>query len=77
MKYKIENQLISTIFPKLVFILFFSLSVMISLGNIDRWILSEPIAMAENYLISNSFYPQLNQENISGVSVYPPGLAIL
>ena len=77
MKYKIENQLISTIFPKIVFILFFSLSVMISLGNIDRWILSEPIAMAENYLINNSFYPQLNQENISGVSVYPPGLAIL
>ena len=48
---------------------------MISLGHVDRWILAEQIAMAENYLTNKSFYPLTNQENTID-SVYPPGLAI-
>ena len=74
---KIEKLFNNAKSPFLVFIFFFIFSVMISLGHVDRWILAEQIAMAENYLTNNSFYPLINQENITGVSVYPPGLAIL
>ena len=73
---KIENQFNNKRFPLWVFGFFFIFSVMISLGHVDRWILAEQIAMAENYLTNKSFYPLTNQENITGVSVYPPGLAI-
>ena len=61
---KIENQFNNKRFPLWVFGFFFIFSVMISLGHVDRWIIAEQIAMAENYLTNSSFYPLTNQENI-------------
>ena len=63
-------------FPLAIFSIFSIFSILISLGHIDRWVVSEQVAMAENFIINNSFFPSPDQESIKGVSVYPPGLAI-
>lgn len=72
MKYTYKNKLL--IF---IFFIFILLSLVISLGHVDRWVLSEQIAMAENFEKSGTFYPNLLHKNISGVSVYPPGIAFI
>ena len=64
-------------FPIFLFSIFILLSFAISLGHVDRWILSEQIAMAENMTKNDSLYPNLLKEDFSGVSVYPPGVAYL
>ena len=61
-------------FMLFIFILFIFLT---SLGKIDRWDLLQQIAMADNYLISGSFYPGRAELAPSDVSVYFPGVALL
>lgn len=72
MKYTYKNK--HLIF---IFFIFILLSLVISLGHVDRWVLSEQIAMAENFEKNGTFYPNLLHKNISGVSVYPPGIAFI
>ena len=65
----------TNILKKYLFLLFLIFSFIISIGNVDRWVVSEYIAMAENYLENGTFYPSGTQQYIKGVSVYTPGLA--
>lgn len=62
-------------FKKYLILLLFIFSLIISLGHVDRWVVSEYVAMAENFLENGTFYPENNQQNVKGVSVYTPGLA--
>lgn len=48
-----------------------------SLGQILRWDLAQPIAMADAFLETGSFYPSENKVNISSVSIYFPGISFL
>lgn len=48
-----------------------------ALGQILRWDLAQPIAMADAFLETESFYPSENKVNISSVSIYFPGISFL
>ena len=69
---KVSKKL--SIFFLIIFIVFLFLT---SLGKIDRWDLLQQIAMADNFLISGSFYPGRDEIVPSDVSVYFPGVALL
>ena len=56
---------------------FLVIAVSNSLTHVDRWVLLEQIAMADNYINNGNFYPEINKHIPTGVSAYFPGVAIL
>lgn len=60
-----------------LFVLFFLFVLFTSLGQINRWDLLQQIAMADNFLMSGSLYPDINNPGSSDVSPYFPGVALL
>ena len=53
------------------------LLVSFSLGQTSRWDLLEHIQMADRFEIMKSIYPNYNDETLTGVSVYFPGLTFI
>lgn len=49
--------------------------LIISLGSIMSWVLSEQVGMSDNKFFNDSFYPNSNSQSI--FSIYPPGLAFI
>lgn len=51
--------------------------ILLSIGQTARWDILDHISMVDHFYKSGSLYPKTNSNNLSGVSVYFPGMSFI